>query len=178
MNRPWIFLFGLSVSLVACSPAPVLPPPTAEPSATAIPIASAIVQTPTQQITTTPDSPETDGLFQKITQSTDILHTQCDPLEIIFDVTVNSSEITNVVFFFRMKDKASGMVIPWSNGESMRSAGNGTFEFIFRSSAIPNEARYNEAWVQYQFVGVDRNLKNIGHSQIFSEKLTFKPGCP
>jgi hypothetical protein len=76
-----------------------------------------------------------------------------------------------------MKDKTTGLVNTWSNGENMHSAGNSIFEFVFQSSAIPEEARYKEGWVQYQFVGIDKNKQSIGHSQIFSKDLSFTIGC-
>jgi hypothetical protein len=60
----------------------------------------------------------------------------------------------------------------------MRSVGNNIYEFIFRASAIPGDARYKDAWVQYQFVGIDQDLKSIGSSQIFSEDITYTPKCP
>jgi hypothetical protein len=117
-------------------------------------------------------------LFSKVSRSTAVLHLKCDPLEIIFDVTVKDPNTKGVVFLFRMKDKATGLVNGWSNGENMRPVGNGIFEFNFRANAIPGDARYKDAWVQYQFVGLNQDRQSIGRSQIFSEDITFTPKCP
>jgi hypothetical protein len=175
MKTRSVFL-SLILVLTACTA-----PPTASP-APPVTETLALVELPTLIIAPGPTEIATqsiDGdLFSKVSRSTAVLHLQCDPLEIIFDVTIKDPSVKGVVFFFRMKDKATGLVNVWSNGENMRTAGNGMFEFIFRASAIPGDARYKDAWVQYQFVGVDQDRQSIGHSQIFSEDITFAPKCP
>jgi hypothetical protein len=177
MTRPGLLLFSLLLIITACAPARELPA-APQPSASAIPAAALPTATARPEATPSVTPQTASDLFVKISRSTDVLHRKCDPLEIIFDVTVSSTDVKGVAFFFRMKDKATGIVNPWSNGENMRPVGNGVFEFIFRASAIPDEARFKDAWVQYQFVGFDRNLHNLGHSPIFASDLTFTPGCP
>ena len=177
MTRPGLLLFGFLLILAACVPTRELPA-TQQPTASAIPAAALPTTTARPEATPSLTSQAASDLFVKISRSTDVLHRKCDPLEIIFDVTVSSPDVTGVAFFFRMKDKATGIVNSWSNGENMLPAGNGIFEFIFRASAIPDEARYKDAWVQYQFVAIDRNLHNLGHSPIFASDLTFTPDCP
>ena len=176
LKTGFVFL-GLILILTACSA-----PPTAPPTSRATTSSVTLVELPTLTITPGPTATATQtidgGLFSKVSRSTVVLHTQCDPLEIIFDVTVKDPNVKGVVFFFRMKDKATGIVNDWSNGENMRPVGNNMFEFNFRASAIPGDARYWTAWLQYQFVGVDQNQQAIGHSQIFSEDITFTPKCP
>ena len=125
----------------------------------------------------TAESSITTSPFSKIITSAKALRLQCDPFEVIFDVTVDSAEIKTAVFFFRLKDKASGLVNSWSNVE-MRPAGARMFETILQAKTIPGEARYWNAWIQYQFVGLDQNKQAIGHSQIFSQDISYQPGCP
>jgi len=175
MTKSGFVLFSLLLIMAACAPAPVVSP-TPGPTATAIPAAS--LPTMTVQLEPTATQPDLGELFSKISRSSAALHMKCDPQEVIFDVTVKSADVKGVAFFFRMKDKNTGLVNPWSNGENMRSAGNNIFEFIFQASAIPEEARYKEGWVQYQFVGIDKNRQSIGHSQIFSNDLSFTISCP
>jgi hypothetical protein len=172
----FVFL-SLTLVLAACAAQQVVPP---TPPAT---VTMALAALPTLTIKPAPTvtaMQSIDGeLFSKVSRSTAVLHLRCDPLEIIFDVTVKDSNVKGVVFFFRMKDKATGLVNGWSNGENMRPVVNSNiFEFIFRASAIPGDARYKDAWVQYQFVGIDKNRQALGHSQIFSEDITFTPKCP
>jgi hypothetical protein len=176
MIRSGFALFSLYLIMAACTPAPVLTP-TPEATATAIPAASLPTMTARLEPTAT-QQPDLGEVFSKISRSSDALHMKCDPQEIIFDVTVKSADVQEVAFFFRMKDKVTGLVNPWSKGENMRSAGSNIFEFIFKASAIPEEARYKQGWVQYQFVGIDKNKQSIGHSQIFSKDLSFTISCP
>jgi hypothetical protein len=128
--------------------------------------------------TPTPTNAVSGELFSKVSHSTNSLHLQCDPLEIIFNVTAKDPRIKSVVFFFRMKDKASGMVSAWSNGDDMRAAGNSVFQFVFKARAIPDEARYKEAWVQFQFAGLSQAGNSLGRSQIFSEEIIYTTACP
>ena len=169
------FVF-LGVVLAACAA-----PPTVSPAPPAT-VTVALVELPTFTIKPEPTATVTQsidgGLFSKISRSTTVLHLRCDPLEIIFDVTVKDPNVKGVVFFFRMKDKATGLVNDWTAGGDMRPVGNAMFEFNFRASTIPGDARYKDAWVQYQFVGVNQAQQSIGHSQIFSEDITFTPKCP
>lgn len=169
------FFLCLMLFLVACAPQPKASP-APRPTVT-------VTLAPLPTVTKSPEPGATStgavgSLFTKVSHSTDTLHLKCDPLEIIFDATVINPDAKGVMFFFRMKDKATGLVNGWSNGENMRSVGNGIYEFNFRATAIPGNARYKDAWVQFQFLAVDKNLREIGRSQIFEEEITFTPKCP
>ena len=176
MTKIGLFFLSLTLALAACTAPPTISP---TPPATAT---VALAALPTLTVPPEPTATATQlingDLFSKISRSTAVLHLRCDPLEIIFDVTIKDPNVKGVVFFFRMKDKATGLVNGWSNGENMRPVGNDMFEFNFRASAIPGDARYWEAWVQYQFVGIDQAGKSLGRSQIFSEEISYTPKCP
>ena len=117
------------------------------------------------------------ALFSKISHSTNVLHLQCDPLEIIFDVTARDSQVKGALFYYRLENKTNGIISEWSNAE-MRPAGNNIFEFIFRSKTIPEEARYQQAWIQYQFVGLNQAGESLGNTQIFVHEINYQPDCP
>jgi hypothetical protein len=176
MPKTGFVFLSLTLVLAACAA-----PPTASPTPS-VTATVAWVEFPTLTITPIPTSTATQSIdgnpFFEVSRSTTELHLRCDPLEIIFDVTVKDPNVKSVVFFFRMKDKATGIVNGWSNGENMRAVGNNMFEFNFRASAIPGDARYKDAWVQYQFVGVNQTQQSIDRSQIFGEDITFTPKCP
>lgn len=179
MFKSGLFLLNLLFLLAACAQQ-TTPTAPAAPSASALPAASlpAIINSdvpgPSPSAT-----PELSGeLFSKVSHSTDVLHFNCDPLEIIFNLTVKNPDIKHVAFFFRMKDKATGIVNAWSNGEDMRAAGNGIFQFIFQARAIPNEARTKQAWVQFQFAGLNKAGESLGRSQIFANEITYTSDCP
>lgn len=176
MLKPVSVFIVLTLFLTSCAPQPTLAPAHQPTVTITLPALPTVTKSPEPQATVTEG---VDGnLFTKVSHSTDTMHLKCDPLEIIFDVTVPNADVKGVLFFFRMKDKATGLVNGWSNGENMRSAGNDIFEFNFRAAAIPGDARYKDAWVQFQFVGLDKNLKEIGRSQIFENEITFTPKCP
>jgi hypothetical protein len=177
MKSARVFL-GLFWLLAACARA-TAPPPT--PGATASPLPAAVLPESTSipTVTATPAQVINGELFSKISHSTSVLHQKCDPLEIIFGVTAKNPEVAGVVFFFRLKDKATGLVNEWSGGGELRAVGNSMFEFNFRASAIPNGARYyQDAWVQYQFMGIDKSGQSLGRTQIFSQEITYTPDCP
>lgn len=167
---------SLILALTACTTPPSAPPApttTATVALAALPT-STLPPDPTATVTQAIDG----NLFSKISHSTSVLHLKCDPLEIIFSVTAKDPQVKGVLFFFRMKDKATGLVNGWTSGGNMRPVGNDMFEFNFRASAIPADGRYQDAWVQYQLVGLDKAQNSIGRSQIFSEEITFTPKCP
>jgi hypothetical protein len=176
MTKTGFVFLSLILILAACVTPPTVSPTPPSTATVALAAFPTLTLPPTPTATATPS---VDGnLFSKVSRSTSVLHLRCDPLEIIFDVTVKDPKVKGVVFFFRMKDKATGLVSSWLTGGDMRPVGNDMFEFNFRASTIPADVRYKDAWVQYQFVGINQDLQSIGHSQIFSEELTFTPKCP
>jgi len=180
MKKIVLTCFSLMICLTACG-TPLQPPSdlTREPALPTQTLLAQLEPVATLQEPGAVSTPTGQGsLFVNIYHSTDMLHLECDPLEIIFDVTVNNPDVSSVTFFFRMKDKATAIASDWSNGEKMKTPGNGNFEFIQRASAIPDEARYKEAWLQYQFVAEDKSEQAVGRSQIFEKGITFTADCP
>jgi len=171
-----IFVLCLLIFLPACATVPAVLSPTPNPTQTATAIPAATVASDAQAaLTETPEAG--DGIFNRIRRSANALHLKCDPYEVIFTTTVKPVEIQHVAFFFRLKDKATGLVNPWSNVE-MRQVGPGMFEYILQSKNIPNEARYWNAWLQYQFVALDAARQPVAHSAIAAQEISYSPGCP
>jgi len=177
-----IFLLWL-LALVGCAPETPSAKPASTPTAAPVTVAA-----PTPVDTAGPAGPATDtpaatlqigGPFSSVSHSTDAFHLACDPLSVIFDVTASDPNVTIVTFFFRLKEKTSGMTNKWSKGEDMRTPGNGNFEFILKAAAISSDVRFSgDAWLQYQLVALDRTRQVIGRSSIFAEQITFTPACP
>ena len=176
-----IFLVWM-LALAGCAPGT----PTPQPALTATALATITVPAPldtasplTQATDTPAATPQIAGPFSSISHSTDAFHLGCDPLSVIFDVTTSDPHAVIVTFFFRLKDKASGMTNSWSKGEDMHTPGNGNFELILNATAFSADVRFNgDAWLQYQLVALDRSRQVIGRSQIFDEQITFTPACP
>jgi hypothetical protein len=184
MYRIGLLTWAFMLTLAACGPAAQASRspqrlPTATTLVTTLVLSPAQVATPTAQPgATAVATPQIEGPFSAVSYSTDIFHLRCDPLAIIFDITVSDPNVHAVSYFFRMKDKASGMMSKWSNGEDMKNPGNGNFEFIMSVADIPDEARFREAWLQYQFVATNKARQVIGRSQIFGDQITFTIACP
>ena len=171
-------LLHIFVILTACAPAPTPQPTLIGPTASALPAAGLPTLTGVPTITPIATQAISGDLFAKVSHSTTVLHLKCDPLEIIFNVTVKDPQVKGVAFFFRMKDKTTGLVNDWSNGDDMRAAGQAMFQFVFQARAIPDEARYKDAWLQYQFAGLNQVGESLGRSQIFAEEITYTTACP
>ena len=182
MARLGAVICGLVWMLTACaSPAalPAVPTPAPPASQATLTPAPTPASTPTQapRQTATLVAAEEAGLFEKLSRSSDQLHLRCDPQEIIFDVRAGSPDITQVLLLFRLKDKATGLVTAWIN-LSMRPAGSGLYEIILAPTALPEDARYWDAWLQYQFVGLDKSNQRLGQTQVFATEVSYSPRCP
>ena len=182
MQKTVFLSWTLLMLLSACAAEPALPA-TASPMPSFTRTATAIFVIPVQptatEVVALPAATvQLEGPFSSASHSTDIFHLQCDPLDVIFDVTTDDPKVSGVSFFFRMKDKSSGMTSQWSNGDDMRTPGNNQFEFILNIGAIPDEARFQEAWLEYQFVAMNRFRQPIGRSQIFTDQVSFTLACP
>ena len=181
--RKTVFLsWTLVLLLSACAAGPT-PPATAARVPSVVRVTRTVFVVPVQSTATEvvilpAPTVQLEGPFSSASHSTDTFHLQCDPLDVIFDVTTDDPKVSGVSFFFRMKDKSSGMTSQWSNGEDMRTPGNNQFEFILNIGAIPDEARFQEAWLEYQFVAMNRFRQPIGRSQIFTDQVSFTLACP
>lgn len=181
MRKIIFIFFSLTVFLAACGtsqqPPGLINQPTAAPSTQTLPVLRPEPTTTLKKPTAAPTATDQGNLFVSIYHSTNTIHLKCDPLEIIFDVTVDDPNVDRVIFFFRMQDKVTDIASDWSNGERMKTPGNGNFEFILRASAIPDEARYKEAWLEYQLIAENKLEQAVGRSPVFEKEITFTAGC-
>jgi hypothetical protein len=77
----------------------------------------------------------------------------CEPMQVTLHIHVTDPRgVKVVVFFERLKDKASGETTAWSDGESMNPLANGEFQFTLDGNDVGPSAGYREAYVLYQFV--------------------------
>ena len=173
-------IFTLSVWMLSACAVPVTLP--SEP--TQLPTRAVLLPTPTLPIPspqpsviapTSVDNPP-DG-FGRITRSSDRFHLRCDPQEIIFDVYNTSDQVFQVVFLYRVKDKATGLVTPWIN-LVMRPVGSGMYEILLRPSDLPEDARYWDAWLQVQFVSLDRANNRLDQTAVIADEISYSPRCP
>jgi hypothetical protein len=95
----------------------------------------------------------------------------CSPDRI--DITVGLTEPPEpsryMQLFVRVVDKKSGEVGGWSPGLSMSKLGDMKFFFTLTLGKIPDYEKFNDAWLQYQFVAYNKSEAEIGRSDVFSD---------
>ncbi len=134
---------------------------------TSTPTSTAPVPTPTP-------SPSPAGLaFTQPTLATDHFYSGgagCGPLDDKLQVSVSDpSQVSSVVLFFRLTDKAGSGSTPWNNGVAMQSLGQGAYSYDLVSNTIPSFNSYSEAWLAYQFVATGPDGKILLRSQAFTD---------
>lgn len=125
--------------------------------------------------TSTPTPTPSPISFTKPVISTDKLYFygpnsagDCGPREVMFTIGLSSTEgVANVNLFVRLKDQASGKLGAWSSGIPMTPIGNNQYRVTLLAEDIPNVRDFAEAWLQYQFVALDKSGKPVVYSEVF-----------
>ena len=151
---------------------------------TRTPTASQILDfTPTQVTGTpllliTPNTPtptvEMKGFVAVNISGTEFYKTrECQPSSVKFTAQVaDPANTAFVVLFVRFKSKQTGTTSEWTS-ITMQSIGAGTYTYDLISEVMKADDLFENAWVQYQFVATKSNSREIGRTDIFSEKLTL-----
>ncbi|NOZ00147.1 MAG: hypothetical protein GXP40_13250 [Chloroflexi bacterium] len=166
------------------------PPPPASP--TAIPTEPP-APTPTQEMpaavpTNTPE-PEVlptataqsgvgGTVFTNVSRSADKFSLNCLPTEITFSLTSVDPYITEVDLYYRMEDQLSGEISTWSNAGKMEPDGNGNYSIVFTALDVNPDLRYENGWLDYQFVGTNKYGDVVGRSQKIVKEVVFTRHCP
>jgi len=114
--------------------------------------------TPTSSATpaTTPTPTPSSGLFGAPQLSAGGFYygfAGCRPTQVTARVAVaQPSAVKVVVFFYRLKDKASGATTNRSEGQAISPQGGGSYGLTLRGDSIELSGNYNEAHGIYQFV--------------------------
>ena len=117
-------------------------------------------------------------LFADLTRSGDRLYYYCQPSTITFGLSATDPNVYEVDLFYRLAYQNSSLTTNWVDVGKMVSDGAGHFTFDFKAGMIPSDLRSQTAWVDYQFIGLNRSLQVIGRSARISQQVTFKPNCP
>jgi hypothetical protein len=98
---------------------------------------------------------------------------KCQPASVKFSAQVaDPANTAFVVLFVRFKSKQTGTTSEWTS-ITMQSIGAGTYTYDLISEVMKAVDLFENAWVQYQFVATNSNSREIGRTDIFSEKLTL-----
>jgi len=147
--------------------------PTLSPTPTPTPATTTPTLTTTPTITPTPTATPSPaaGFGPPALSSTGFYYgvASCDPMQVTLRVRVTDPRgVKVVVFFERLKDKASGDTTGWSDGESMNPLGDGQFQFTLKGNDVGPSSGFAEAYVLYQFVAQLKDGSSL-RSPVYSD---------
>ena len=118
------------------------------------------------------------GWFVDLTRSRNDFALRCQPSkEITFSVKPTDPNITQVDFYYRIQDLATGAVFDWQNAGRMISGANGNFTIIFSGDDVNANFRKPNAWFDYQFIGSSQSGV-VGRSEKIEQQVTYTFDCP
>ncbi|HCR70983.1 MAG TPA: hypothetical protein DIW23_06035 [Anaerolineae bacterium] len=165
-------------------------PPTAVPTETLVPT---LPPQPTEALPTVDPATSNNGLvpvnvgndlgkgvFINITFSSDIVSLRCFPREMQITITPNLQDIREAVMYYRIVDKPAGLYpSEWQNLGEMQEDSNGNFIFTFKGETIhPNFRVLEEAWIDFQFIGINRGGGVVDRTQKIERLVTYYKDCP
>jgi hypothetical protein len=120
------------------------------------------------------------GVFINITFSSDIVSLRCFPREMQITITPNLQDIREAVLYYRIVDKPAGLYpSEWQNLGEMQEDSNGNFIFTFKGETIhPNFRVLEEAWIDFQFIGINRGGGVVDRTQKIERLVTYYKDCP
>lgn len=118
------------------------------------------------------------GWFVDLTRSRNDFALRCQPSkEITFSVKPMDPNITQVDFYYRIQDRATGAVFDWQNAGRMISGANGNFTIVFSGDDVNANFRKPNAWFDYQFIGSSQSGV-VGRSEKIEQQVTYTFDCP
>lgn len=118
--------------------------------------------------------------FVSILTSSEVLYRSrsCSPPYVIFTAQVaNAQTASQVVLFARFTSKSTGNSGEWSNF-NMDPIGGGTFSYDLYADQVKGDELYREPWLEYQFIAVTSNLKEVGRTATFKNRITMLECVP
>jgi hypothetical protein len=167
--------------------------PTEVPSATPLPPPTEVpaTQPPTQPPAPTAAAADTSGglitaddtlgagWFTIMTRTASAFSLRCQlSKEITFSVKPTDPNITEVNFYYRIEDRATGSVFDWQNAGRMLPDASGNFVLVFTGENVNANFRKPNAWFDYQFIGVSRSSGVVGRSEKIVQQVTYTLDCP
>jgi CSLREA domain-containing protein len=105
----------------------------------------------------------------------------CGPNQVKFTIGLSSlAGVANVNLFVRLKEQSSGRLGAWSGGLPMTPIGNNQFTATLLAEDVPEVRTFLEAWLQYQFVALDKAGNPVARSDVFWNitllRCEYRPG--
>jgi hypothetical protein len=164
-------------------------PPTVAPTETLVPTAAPV---PTEVLPTVdpatsgtglvPVSVSNDlgkGVFTNISFSSDLVSLRCFPREMQISITPNLPDIVDAVLYYRIIDNPAGLYpSEWQNLGEMDKDSNGNFIFTFKGETVNPNLRLDKAWIDFQFIGVNKGGAVVDRTQKIERLVTYLKDCP
>jgi hypothetical protein len=98
--------------------------------------------------------------------------------QITFEVTSFNASVTDLYFYYRIEDKLTLAISEWKNAGKMEHSGVNKYTITFKALDIHPDLRLDQAWFDYQFVGVNKSEQAVGRSDKLAKLVTFTNECP
>jgi hypothetical protein len=98
--------------------------------------------------------------------------------QITFSVKPADPNISQVQFYYRIEDRATGSVFDWQNAGKMAQDANGNFNLVFAGDGVNANFRKPNAWFDYQFVGLSKSGGVVGRSEKIVQQVSYTFDCP
>jgi len=119
------------------------------------------------------------GWFVGMTRNRNDFALRCQlSREIAFSVKPADPNISQVQFYYRIEDRATGAVFDWQNAGKMIQDANGNFNLIFAGDSVNANFRKPSAWFDYQFVGLSKSGGVVGRSEKIVQQVSYTFDCP
>jgi hypothetical protein len=163
--------------------------PTAVPTATPLPPPTEVPATQPPAATAVPSGGETGlvtvdntlggGWFSNMTLTGNTLALRCQVYrQITFSVQSTDPSITQVDFYYRIQDRATGAVFDWQGPRRMLVDASGNFTLGFTGEDVNANFRKPNAWFDFQFVGLSRSGGRVGSSEKIVQQVNYTFDCP
>lgn len=104
----------------------------------------------------------------------------CSPRDIKVSAFVEDIANTDkVLLFTRLREKKNTLnVTEWNSGAIMIKADNGSFNYDIHTWNLRRYYYFKEAWLEYQLVGITKDLEIISRTQIYDRNITLARCMP
>ena len=118
------------------------------------------------------------GVFINMTMSGNAFTLRCFPRDITFNITANDAAIKEAVLFYRIVDKPDALYpSEWKGPVAMVDNGGGNFSIVFSGENVNENLRLDEAWFDFQFVGLNKGGGVVDRTQKIERLVTFTKDC-
>jgi hypothetical protein len=117
------------------------------------------------------------AIFTNLTRSSDHFALRCQPDTITFGISTSNPYVTEVDFFYRIEDRLSVSISGWVNAGKMQTDKNGNFTLDFNSASVDPDLRSHKAWLDYEFVGINKLGDAVGRTSKIVKQITYTIDC-